>query len=66
LLKCSCCRSAEGLNLARTRRQSRFRGMSGMTPTPDLRTRMSGIMLISSGLPPHLRTWQGQATRVRS
>jgi hypothetical protein len=38
--------------LARTYRQSHLLTMSGVPPTPDLRARMSGNPLFSSGLPP--------------
>ena len=38
--------------MAITRRQSHLLTMSEVAPTPDLRARMSGIVLFSSGLPP--------------
>ena len=44
-------RWAESLLVARTYRQSHLLNMSGVSPTPDLRVRMSGIMSFSSGLP---------------
>jgi hypothetical protein len=44
--------SARRLLLARTRRKSHLLTMSEVPPAPDLRARMSGILLFSSGLPP--------------
>ena len=36
--------------MAMTRRQSHLLTMSEVTPTPDLQARMSGIVLLSSGV----------------